>query len=74
MLPVFLSALCPPAPLKSLTTFWRYTNQIIIIVIMSVTGAQAWHGGQTVFNVGGGVDGRVSQLATHFTQTSRIVH
>jgi len=27
-----LSALCPPAPLKSLT-FWRYTNQIIIIVI-----------------------------------------
>ena len=28
-----LSALCPPAPLKSLT-FWRYTNQIIIIIII----------------------------------------
>jgi len=31
MLSVLLSALCPPAPLKSLT-FWRYTNQIIIII------------------------------------------
>jgi len=29
---VLLSALCPPAPLKSLT-FWCYTNQIIIIII-----------------------------------------
>jgi len=33
MLSVLLSALCPPAPLKSLT-FWRYTNQIIIIIII----------------------------------------
>jgi len=31
MLSVLLSAHCPPAPLKSLT-FWRYTNQIIIII------------------------------------------
>ena len=31
MLSVLLGALCPPAPLKSLT-FWRYTNQIIIII------------------------------------------
>jgi len=31
-LSVLLSALCPPAPLKSLT-FWRYTNQIIIIIM-----------------------------------------
>ena len=30
-----LSALCPPAPLKSLT-FWRYTNQIIIIIIIII--------------------------------------
>ena len=29
-LSVLLSALCPPAPLKSLT-FWRYTNQMNII-------------------------------------------
>ena len=35
MLSVLLSALCPPAPLKSLT-FWHYTNQIIIIIIMHV--------------------------------------
>jgi len=33
MLSVLLSALCPPAPLKSLT-FWRYTNQIIIFIII----------------------------------------
>jgi len=32
MLSVLLSALCPPAPLKSLT-FWRYTNQIVIVII-----------------------------------------
>jgi len=32
LLSVF-SALCPPAPLKSLI-FWRYTNQIIIIIII----------------------------------------
>jgi len=31
MLSVFLSALCPPAPVKSLT-FLRYSNQIIIII------------------------------------------
>ena len=36
MLSVLLSALCPPAPLKSLT-FWRYTNQIIIIIIIIIT-------------------------------------
>ena len=30
---VLLSPLCPPAPLKSLT-FWRYTNQIIIMVAL----------------------------------------
>ena len=35
MLSVLLSALCPPAPLKSLT-FWRYTNQIIIIIIIII--------------------------------------
>jgi len=35
MLSVLLSALCPPAPLKSLT-FWRYTNQIIIIIIIEL--------------------------------------
>jgi len=35
MLSVILSALCPPAPLKSLT-FWRYTNQIIIIIIIII--------------------------------------
>ena len=35
MLSVFLSALCPPAPLKSLT-FWRYSNQIIIIIIIII--------------------------------------
>jgi len=33
MLSVLLSALCPPVPLKCLT-FWRYTNQIIIIIII----------------------------------------
>jgi len=32
MLSVFLSALCLPAPLNFLT-FWRYTNQIINIII-----------------------------------------
>ena len=32
MLSLLLSALCPPAPLKSLTS-WRYTNQIIIIMV-----------------------------------------
>jgi len=32
-LSVILSALCPPAPLKSLT-FWRYTNQIIINLLL----------------------------------------
>ena len=34
MLSVLLSTLCPPAPLKPLT-FWRYTNQIIIIIIIN---------------------------------------
>jgi len=34
-----LSALCPPAPLKSLT-FWRYKNQIIIIVLMYASSRQ----------------------------------
>ena len=49
MLSVLLSALCPPAPLKSLT-FWRYTNQIIIIIIniicSLITGSREenWHG------------------------------
>jgi len=33
MLSVLLSALCPPAPLKSLT-FWRYIIIIIIIIII----------------------------------------
>jgi len=32
MLSVLLSAVCPPAPLKSLT-FWRYTNQIIMVAL-----------------------------------------
>jgi len=32
MLSVLLSALYPPAPLNSLT-FWRNTNEIIIIII-----------------------------------------
>ena len=41
MLSVLLSALCPPVPLKSLI-FWRYTNQIIIIIIINsrISGAQ----------------------------------
>ena len=39
MLLVLLSALCPPAPLKSLT-FWCYTNQIIIIIIMNIDEMQ----------------------------------
>ena len=34
-LSILLSALCPPAPLKSLT-FWCYTNQIIIIIIIII--------------------------------------
>jgi len=54
MLLVLLIALCPPAPLKSLT-FWRYTNQIIIIIIIKrhlttynaeLVDGKNWHASQ----------------------------
>ena len=35
MLSVLLSALCPPAPLKSLT-FWHYTSEIVIVIIIII--------------------------------------
>ena len=63
MLSVLLSALSPPAPLKSLT-FWRYTNQIIIIVIKAV-GATS----------GGGFRAALRQLtASQFDLAGLVVH